>query len=72
MKKNMGTEDRVIRTLLAVVFGILILTGQVTGTVAIILGILAVVFLGTSAVSSCPLYLPFNISTCKSRDKASK
>ena len=69
MTKNMGSADRIIRTLLAIVFGILILTGQVEGTLAIILGILAVVFLLTSAISVCPLYLPFKISTCKQAEK---
>jgi Na+(H+)/acetate symporter ActP len=63
MKKNMGTIDRVIRVVVAIVIGILYFTNQITGTAAIILGILAVVFLLTSAVSTCPLYLPFGLST---------
>ncbi|PKN71006.1 MAG: DUF2892 domain-containing protein [Deltaproteobacteria bacterium HGW-Deltaproteobacteria-12] len=63
MKKNMGTIDRVIRVLLAVVVGILYLNGSISGTAAIILGILAVIFILTSAIGFCPLYLPFNIST---------
>ena len=63
MKKNMGTADRVIRTILAVVIGVLYFTGQITGTAAIILGIFAVIFLLTSLVSFCPLYAPFKIST---------
>ncbi len=63
MKKNMGTIDRVIRVLLAMVVGILYLTGNISGTAAIILGILAVIFILTSAVGFCPLYMPFNIST---------
>jgi len=46
--KNMGIADRVIRVLLAIVVGILYLTGTITGTVAVILGIVAVVFLLTS------------------------
>jgi hypothetical protein len=65
MKKNMGTADRVIRTLAAVVIGILLLTGQISGTLATVLGIFAVGFLLTSAISFCPLYLPFKISTLK-------
>ncbi|MDZ4698492.1 MAG: DUF2892 domain-containing protein [Rhodothermales bacterium] len=63
MKKNMGTIDRIIRVVVALVIGILYFTNQLTGTAAIILGILAVVFLLTSAVSTCPLYLPFGLST---------
>ena len=65
MTKNIGSADRIIRTLLAIVFGILILTGQVEGTLAIILGIIAVVLLLTSAVSVCPLYMLLKTSTAK-------
>lgn len=63
MKKNMGVVDRVIRILLAVVVLVLYLTGQLTGTAAIILGILAAVFVVTGLVGFCPLYTPFNLST---------
>ncbi len=63
MKKNMGLADRVIRTLLAIVVGILYFTGVIGGTLALILGIVAVIFLLTSLVSWCPGYLPFGIST---------
>ncbi|MBP1656583.1 MAG: hypothetical protein H6Q31_1184 [Bacteroidetes bacterium] len=69
MTKNIGSADRIIRTLLAIVFGILILTGQVEGTLAIILGIIAVVLLLTSAVSVCPLYMLLKTSTLKQADK---
>jgi len=65
MRKNMGTIDRVIRTMIAIVIGLLYLTGQISGTAAIILGILAIVFLLTSFIGWCPLYVPFGISTKK-------
>ncbi len=65
MKNNMGIVDRVIRIILAVVVVILYLTGNITGTAAIILGILAVVFVLTSLLGFCPLYVPFKISTIK-------
>ncbi|MDZ7718852.1 MAG: DUF2892 domain-containing protein [Balneolaceae bacterium] len=65
MKKNMGTADRVIRTILAVVFGILYFTNVITGTVGIVLMVLAAVFLLTSFISFCPLYAPFGLKTCK-------
>lgn len=65
MKKNMGMADRIIRTMLATVVIVLYLTKQLTGTAAIILGAFAVVFLLTSLVSFCPLYVPFGISTKK-------
>ena len=65
MKKNMGTVDRVIRLVIVVVIGALYYTGQLTGLVATILGIVAVAFLITSIVGWCPGYLPFGISTRK-------
>jgi hypothetical protein len=63
MKKNMGTIDRVIRVVLAIVVVILYMNGSITGVAAIILGILAVVFVLTSLIGFCPLYVPFKIST---------
>lgn len=63
MKRNMGTFDRVFRTLLAILVGVLYWMNIISGTVAIVLGVLAVVFLLTSLVSTCPLYMPFGLST---------
>lgn len=65
MKKNMGNADKIIRTLIAAVIAVLYFTNVITGTLGIILLILAGVFLVTSFVSFCPLYAPFGISTCK-------
>ncbi|MBN1498725.1 MAG: DUF2892 domain-containing protein [Spirochaetes bacterium] len=65
MIKNMGLIDRIIRVVLAVVVGILYLADQISGAAAVILGILAVVFVITSAAGFCPLYLPFKIKTRK-------
>lgn len=69
MKKNMGQADRAIRVILAVIFGILILTNTVSGTAVTILGVLAIAFLLTSAVGFCPLYASFGISTAKKETK---
>ncbi len=69
MKKNMGSIDKAIRILFAVVVLILLLAGQISGTAAIILGIFAVIFVLTSLVSFCPLYTIFKISTLKSDKK---
>lgn len=63
MVKNMGTLDRGLRVVVALVIAVLYFTGQITGTAAIVLGVLAVIFVLTSLVSTCPLYLPFGIST---------
>lgn len=65
MKKNIGTTDRIIRLILAAIFAILYFTGTVSGTIGIILLVLAVIFVLTSAISFCPLYLPFKFSTLK-------
>ncbi len=65
MKKNMGSADKLIRVLLAAVFAVLYFTKTVEGTLGIVLLVLGGVFLLTSVVSFCPLYLPFGISTCK-------
>lgn len=72
MKKNMGTADRVIRTLIAVVIGILLLNGTLSGLLGTILGLLAIVFLATSLFSFCPLYLPLKISTLKENKGSQK
>ncbi len=69
MKQNMGTIDRVIRVILAIVVLVLYLRGSITGTAAIILGIFAVIFVLTSLVGFCPAYVPFKISTKKSSKK---
>jgi len=63
MKKNMGTVDKIIRILLAIVVIVLYLNGSITGVVAIILGIVAFVFIATSLIGFCPLYAVLKIST---------
>lgn len=65
MKPNMGSADRTIRIIVAILIGILYFTGKISGTLAIVLGIVAVIFLLTSFVGTCPLYMPFGISTRK-------
>lgn len=65
MKKNMGSLDRIIRLALVVLVAVLYFTNVISGTLAIILGVVALVFLITSLVGVCPLYMPFGISTRK-------
>jgi hypothetical protein len=67
MKANMGTADKVVRILLAIIVGILYYTGVINGTLAIVLGVFALIFIFTSFISFCPLYLPFGISTKRKR-----
>lgn len=65
MKKNMGTIDRVIRILVAVVVVVLYFTHVISGTLAIILLALSAIFVVTSILGFCPLYFPFGLSTRK-------
>jgi len=65
MKKNMGTVDKVIRILVAVALVILYFTNVITGTLGIILLILAGIFIVTSILGICPLYMLFGLSTGK-------
>jgi hypothetical protein len=65
----MGNIDRIVRVILAIVFAVLYFTGVIPGVIGLVLVILAGVFLLTSLVSVCPLYLPFGISTCKVPEK---
>ena len=65
MKANMGSADRAVRVVVAVVIGALYFTGTISGTVAAVLAVVAVVFVATSAVGTCPAYLPLGLSTRK-------
>lgn len=68
MKKNMGNTDKTIRVLIAIVIAILYYTGVISGTLGLILALVAIVLLVTSLLGTCPLYLPFGISTiCKKK-----
>lgn len=69
MKKNMGGADRIMRTIVAIVVAALYFTGTVSGTLGIILMVLAAIFLLTSFISFCPLYMPFGIKTCRTEEK---
>lgn len=65
MKKNMGIVDKAIRVLIAVAIAVLYFTGIISGIPALVLGVLAVIFMLTSFIGFCPLYVPFRINTCK-------
>jgi predicted lysophospholipase L1 biosynthesis ABC-type transport system permease subunit len=68
MKQNMGTTDKIIRLAVVAIIAVLYFTGQITGTAAIVLGIVAVAFLVTSLIGWCPTYVPFGISTKKKEE----
>ena len=65
MVKNMGSTDKIIRILIAIVIAVLYYTNVISGTLAIVLGVVALVFALTSFISFCPLYTLLGISTCK-------
>ena len=65
MKKNMGIFDRVLRIILAIVVAILIYMETLTGTAAIVMGIIAGIFLITSIFGICGLYSVVGINSCK-------
>jgi hypothetical protein len=67
MKKNMGSIDKIVRIVLALVVVVLYFTNVVSGTLGIVLLVVAGIFVLTSLISFCPLYLPFGISTCKKK-----
>ncbi len=64
----MGSADRIIRLIIAAVVAYLYFTNVVTGTLGLVLIILAGVFVLTSFVSFCPLYAPFGFSTCSVKE----
>ena len=65
MTKNMGTADRTIRILIALAIAVLYFTHKISGTLAIVLEIVAIAFIVTSLIGWCPSYVPFGISTRK-------
>lgn len=65
MKKNMGKVDIIVRIALAIVFSILYFTGIVSGTIGVLLLVFGGIFLVTSVLNFCPLYIIFGINTCK-------
>lgn len=66
MKKNMGSTDKIIRIIIAIIIAVLYFTHVISGTWAIALLILAAVFILTSVIGYCPLYSIFGLKTCKS------
>lgn len=67
MKANMGTADRIIRVIIAAILITLYFTNVITGTVGIVLIAASIIFVLTSLISVCPLYIPFGISTLRKK-----
>jgi hypothetical protein len=65
MKKNMGSIDRIIRVIIAATLIGLYFQGILTGATGIILVVLSIIFVLTSLIGSCPLYVPFGLSSLR-------
>ncbi len=63
MPRNMGSADRIIRTIVGLVMMALVALGYVGMPWSVVAAVIAIVFLLTSIVGFCPLYVPFGIST---------
>ncbi len=63
----MGSTDRIIRLSTATLIAVLYVTNVIEGTLAIVLGIAAVIFAATSFVNFCPLYSMLGINTCQTK-----
>lgn len=64
----MGAADKIVRIILALVIAGLYFGGIVSGAIGITLLVLGGIFVLTSFISFCPLYAPFGISTCKTKE----
>lgn len=67
MKKNMGSTDKALRLVVAVILLVLYFSNVLTGTLGIIALVVAGVFTLTSVVSFCPIYTLIGINTCKTK-----
>ncbi|KHJ36952.1 hypothetical protein PBAC_28700 [Pedobacter glucosidilyticus] len=65
MRNNMGGLDRSLRVIIALLITLLYFNEMIGGTLGIVLLVLAIVFVLTSLVSFCPLYVLFKLNTCK-------
>ena len=63
MIKNMGNLDRILRLTIVLAIGAAFALGKISGVLALVLGVVGLAFLLTSLVGTCPIYLPFGLST---------
>lgn len=64
-QKNVGTTDKIVRLVLAVILIALAATGVLVGTWMYIAYVAAIVLVLTSLFSFCGLYAIFGMNTCK-------
>jgi hypothetical protein len=63
MKRNLGRWDRTLRLAAALVIAVLLIAGVLKGAAAVVLAILAAIFVITTFVGFCPLYVPLGVDT---------
>ena len=68
MRQNLGGLDKVVRFVIAVVIGVLYFTNMISGTVALVALVFAVVLIGTALIGTCPIYLALGLSS-KAKEK---
>ncbi|HAO04338.1 MAG: DUF2892 domain-containing protein [Chitinophagaceae bacterium] len=69
MKKNMGAIDKTVRLVVAALIAVLYFTKIITGFLALVLAIFAIILTIGVFISFCPLYNLFGINTCTKTQK---
>lgn len=69
MKKNMGSTDQLIRISVAIIIAVLYFMNIISGTLGVILLVVAGVFVLTSLINFCPLYTVLGMNTCPVKSK---
>ena len=67
MKKNVGTVDKIVRTIVALVIAILFEIHVINGLYSKILVLVALAFLLTSIFGFCPVYTVLGVNTFNSK-----
>ena len=65
----MGTIEKAVRLTLAAVVLLLYYMNVISGTLALVLLVVAIIFAVTSLFGVCPLYIPFGISTLRKKQQ---
>ena len=65
MKSNLGTTDKIIRIIIALVIGVLYFTNNITGYIGTILLIVAIILVLTVLINFCPLYFLLGLRSNK-------
>lgn len=69
MKRNVGVFDKAFRIVAAIVIALLYYFGVISGTVGLVLIIVAIVLLLTALINFCGLYALFGCSTCSKKEE---